>query len=98
LAKDDPLAMPDRAFSVLQLLKSANPPTLFDTERTAQSDDADALPLESGRALAVTVLQSAIGITSARPLDDDVFDSLPVDPQWETTIANFHDEMSFMLL
>jgi Vam6/Vps39-like protein vacuolar protein sorting-associated protein 39 len=43
-------------------------------------------------------LKSAIGITTARPQDDDEFDSLTVDPQWEATIANFHDELSFMLL
>jgi hypothetical protein len=56
-----------------------------------------ALPLESGRALAVTFLESAIGIDTGRPTDDE-FDSLPLYAKAKEQIADFHDELSFLLL
>jgi hypothetical protein len=97
LARDDPLAHPEYASQVVQLLKSINPAIPFDKERTVCYDGQN-LPLESGRALAVAYLESAIGIATDRPTDDDEFDLLPPDESFEERIANFHDELSFLLL
>jgi len=101
VARDDPLANPDRVYEVLKLLKSIQPSIPCDQERSYVSDgDYSALPLESGRALAVSYLRSAIGISTGRPADEDdeLFGTLPVDADLEEHLANFHDELSFLLL
>jgi hypothetical protein len=97
IARDDPLAHPEYASQVVKLLKAINPAIPYDKERTV-SYDGQALPLESGRALAVAYLESAIGIATDRPADDDEFDALLPDADFEERIANFHDELSFLLL
>jgi Vam6/Vps39-like protein vacuolar protein sorting-associated protein 39 len=56
------------------------------------------LPLESGRALAVTFLESALGIASGRPLEGDEFDVLPLEEGFLERMADFHDELAFLLL
>lgn len=97
-ARDDPLAQPERVYEVLKLLKSTNPAIPYDKERSFALDDDVTLPLESGRAVAVAFLRSAIGISSGRTADDDEFDSLPMDTEFEEHVANIHDELSFLLL
>ena len=101
VARDDPLANPDRVYEVLKLLKSIQPSIPCDQERSFLGDgDYSALSLESGRALAVSYLRSAIGISTGRPADEDdeLFGTLPVDADLEEHLANFHDELSFLLL
>jgi hypothetical protein len=82
---------------VVKLLKSINPAVPYDKERPSSYED-HTLPLESGRALAVTYIESAIGIATGRSKDEDEFDSLPPDEDFEDRVANFHDELSFLLL
>lgn len=98
-ARDDPLAHPERVYEVLKLLKSIKPTIPYDKERSFTQDEDVTLPLESGRAVAVSFLRSAIGIATGRPLDDDdEYDCLPVDADFEEHVANFHDELSLLLL
>lgn len=76
--------------------------------RSAPDDDTEdnlttegnltTLPLESGRALAVTYLESALGIATGRPTDKDEFDSLPMEEVFAERMADFHDELAFLLL
>lgn len=108
VARDDPLSHPSYPLQVVELLKSINPAVAYeDIERsfTVSTDDevdqykdAAPLPLESGRALAVTYLESAIGISSGRPTTEDAFDSLPPDETVEERASNMHDELSYLLL
>lgn len=97
LARDDPLAQPQHVYEVLKLLKSSYPAVPYDKEKVTAVDD-DVLPLESGRALAVAFLESAVGIITGRPTESDEFENLPVDEKFEGHVANFHDELSFLLL
>jgi Vam6/Vps39-like protein vacuolar protein sorting-associated protein 39 len=108
-ARDDPLMHPTYPSQVIKLLKSINPAVPYDGREALQSmeeagsglnpRDAHAvLPLESGRALAVTFLESAIGISSGRPTEEDEFDFLAPDKDFEERVANFHDELCFLLL
>lgn len=92
LAKDDPLAHPDYPGQVIRLLKRRQP-----TVRE-MSTEADVLPLDTGRALAITYLESAIGINTGRPTEEDAFDLVAPDEQQEERIADFHDELCYMLL
>lgn len=96
-ARDDPLARPDVVKEVIKLLMSINPAIPYNAEPTPITDDG-VLPLESGRALAVTYLESAIGIETGRPTEDDVFETLPPDQQLEEQVIGFHDELAFLLL
>lgn len=96
-ANEDPFATPERVYEVLNLLKSINPSIPYDKERSFSKDDTSlSLPLESGRAVAITFLRSAIGISNGRPIDEE--DNGPIDETFVTHQANFHDELSFMLL
>lgn len=98
-ARDDPLAHPERVYGVLNLLKSINPSIPVDNERSGAAEETTSLPLESGRAIAVAFLRSAIGISTGRPVHHiDSFDCLPADENFEESIANFHDELSLLLL
>ena len=103
-ARDDPLAHPTYPSQVVKLLKSINPAVPYDSKETLSSDDAvgsdmdTVLPIESGRALAVTFLESAIGITTGRPTEGDEFDNLAPDEGFEERLANFHDELCYLLL
>ena len=103
--RGDPLAQPKHVYEVLKLFKSVNPALPYDKEKahvvTSNQDnvESDALPLESGRALSVSFLESAIGISTGRPTSQgDDYARLPVDEAFEQHIANFHDELSFLLL
>ena len=110
VARDDPLAHPTYPSQVVKLLKSINPAVPYDGKETLQSmedtlagnsnsrDMITVLPLESGRALAVTFLESAIGISTGRPTEEDEFDSLAPDENFEERVANFHDELCYLLL
>eukprot|EP00797_Seminavis_robusta_P019815 Sro2_g001680.2 (1216) ;mRNA; r:222963-226610 len=88
-------------------LVSTNPSLLSDGDVTPKStlDEDDGgdvgltiLPLESGRALAVTFLESALGIATGRPSEEDEFDSLPMEDGFVERVADFHDELAFLLL
>ncbi|GAX18348.1 hypothetical protein FisN_23Hh242 [Fistulifera solaris] len=96
-AKDDPLVNADYVYDVLKLLKSVNPALPYDQERSESVSDTT-LPLGSGRALAVAFLESAIGIYSGRPSERNDLVSGAVDSKVSEHIANFHDELSFLLL
>lgn len=108
MARDDPLAHPTFPLQVVELLKSVNPAVAYDNnmatpdslavESSTSEDMVEALPLETGRALAVTYLESAIGISTGRPTADDAFDALPGDETIEEREANIHDELSYLLL
>jgi hypothetical protein len=73
-----------------------------DATATTTTTNLDAgillLPIESGRALAVTFLESAIGISTGRPTEEDEFDSLAPDENSEERVSNFHDELCYLLL
>ena len=106
---DDPLAHPSHPPKVLKLLKSINPVIAYNQQ--PKNDYADAkdefeiadertgtLPLESGRALAVAFLESAIGISTNRP-EEDEFDLLDKSMEYGgDIISDFHDELCFLLL
>ena len=110
MARDDPLAHPSYPLQVVELLKSINPavayedrdtpysPDSLDIDSSVSAEDSAPLPLETGRALAVTYLESAIGISSGRPTTEDAFDALPSDDTIEEREANIHDELSYLLL
>lgn len=70
--------------------------------KSTMDDDDDrnptVLPLESGRALTVTFLESALGIATGRPFEQDAFDSLPMEDDFVERMADFHDELAFLLL
>jgi hypothetical protein len=106
---DDPLAHPSHPPKVLKLLKSINPVIAYNQQ--PKNDYANAkdefeiadertgtLPLESGRALAVAFLESAIGISTNRP-EEDEFDLLDKSMEYGgDIISDFHDELCFLLL
>ena len=97
--RDDPLSNPNRVHQVLRLLKSINPLVSTDKERTSSNDGSTVLPLESGRALAVSFLRSAIGISTGRPADlIDTYEHNPLDPEYEQHVSNIHDELALLLL
>lgn len=91
----DPLAKWEKVYDVVKLLKSIKPYIPFDKEKPTVKEDMGSLPLESGRALAVAFLRSAIGISTGRPLANN--DS-SMGEEFDRHEANFHDELSFLLL
>jgi hypothetical protein len=92
-ARSDPLTQ--HPSEVVDLLKSIKPLAREDEAST----EADApLPLDTGRALAISYLESSIGIYSGRPVHKDAFDSLPLNPEMEKLTVALHDELSFLLL
>lgn len=93
-AESDPLANSNVIHEVLKLLKSTNPAIPYNKERIAQENSV--LPLESGRAMAVSFLESAIGISTNRPAFG--FEVSSNKEQVTTSIASFHNELSFLLL
>lgn len=104
LAREDPIAHAVYPFQVVELLKSIHPAVPFDAKEVGLTSDEDtsgsstALPLETGRAIAVAFLESALGISTGRPTDEDEFDLLPPDESNEERVANLHDELSYLLL
>lgn len=102
--RDDPLCHPSYEYTsqVVNLLKSINPAVPYDRRETGaltSEMDAAILPIESGRALAVTFLESAIGINSGRlPEDEDSVGGLDQDDDFKDRISNFHDELCYLLL
>ncbi|KAG7369653.1 coatomer gamma subunit appendage platform subdomain containing protein [Nitzschia inconspicua] len=95
--REDPLAHPKYPSKVVQLLKSINPAVPYIQENTKEEDE-DILPMNSGRALTVTFLESAIGISTNRPKEEDEFDALKSDEYMAERIADFHDELCYLLL
>jgi len=93
LAKDDPLAHPSYPSRVVQLLKSIQP-----TIREPTSETEGVLPMDTGRALAVAYLESAIGIDTGRPTEEDAFDLVAPDEHQEERMSDFHDELCYLLL
>ena len=99
--REDPLLQSEFVYQVVKLLKTINPQIPYDrlTGEVGTSYDDGILPLESGRALAVTYLESAMGIHTGRPTEEEeAFDRLPEDSPRDEEISNFHDELSFLLL
>jgi hypothetical protein len=93
LAKDDPLAHPSYPSQVAQLLKGIQPKI---TE--PPSEMGQVLPMDTGRALAVAYLESAVGVDTGRPTEEDAFDLVAPDEHQEERIADFHDELCYLLL
>ena len=94
---DEPLAHPSYPSKVTELLKSVTP---HDTSREFHekiaTDAAGSLPLHSGgRALAVTYLESALGISSGRPIESPRGSSYD---EFNERKADMHDELSYLLL
>lgn len=96
-ARDDPLSSNKYPAQVIRLMKSISPSTAYAEQHTLHDDD-DTLPMNSGRALAVAFLESAIGIETGRPTEEDEFDSLAPDETSEERIADYHDELCYLLL
>jgi Vam6/Vps39-like protein vacuolar protein sorting-associated protein 39 len=100
--RDDPLSHPGRVNDVLNLFKTIHPFVSTDKERSsvAQEGALNTLPLESGLAIAVSFVRSAIGISTGRPVNDDHhhYDSLPIDADLDNQIAHIHDKLSLLLL
>jgi len=84
-------AHPDYLYEVLKLLKEINPVVVGDKDLGTIANDTT-LPLHAGRALAVTFLESAIGISTGRPIDEERVTKV------NDHVANFHDELAFLLL
>ena len=103
---DDPLAHPKYPSRVVQLLKSIKPIIAsYHCSSTSSSDEIEdhmeasgMLPLESGRALAATYLESAIGVSTNRP-EEEQFDLLGKSNEYaDEQLSDFHDELCFLLL
>jgi Vam6/Vps39-like protein vacuolar protein sorting-associated protein 39 len=95
--REDPLGHPKYPAQVVQLLKSINPAVPY-TQESAKEEDDDTLPMKSGRALTVTFLESAIGISTSRPIEQDEFDAIKSDEYMAERVADFHDELCYLLL
>eukprot|EP00934_Nitzschia_sp_Nitz4_P005995 Nitzschia sp. Nitz4//scaffold68_size99682//22254//25922//NITZ4_004556-RA/size99682-processed-gene-0.36-mRNA-1//-1//CDS//3329556569//5985//frame0 len=91
-AKEDPLAHPVYPARVVQLLKSIQPSV---HEVTVE---AESLPMDTGHALAVAYLESAVGISTGRPTEEGAFDLVAPDEDQEERITDFHDELCYLLL
>ncbi|KAL3919591.1 MAG: hypothetical protein SGILL_003681 [Bacillariaceae sp.] len=96
--RDDPLVHPKYPSQVVQLLKSINPAVPYMQDGGSKEEDESVLPIDSGRALAVAFLESAIGISTNRPTEEDEFDVLQSDEYMEERVADFHDELCYLLL
>ena len=108
-ANDDPVTHPVIPRRVLDLLQAAKPAIPLDSS-VDQSSTVDEekegyapLPLSSGRALAISYLESLVGIAGNRPIPKDpkgeiAFDLLPADDSKEQRIIDFHDELAYLLL
>lgn len=103
-AKDDPLVKGVFPIRVLELLKSIRPVISENKNGKANSLYPTYLPLESGRALAATFLESAIGISSGRPpnsASDDPLSAIAYQKKDEGVkerISYMHDELMILLL
>jgi len=62
------------------------------------NNTSEPLPLQSGRALAATFLESVIGISSGRPIVHDAFEDLQQDPALDERTVCLHDELAYLLL
>jgi len=111
----DPLATPVFPFKVIELLKSVcpivsynnytkgmknMPSNLSEISKERTGDGSRDLPLESGRALAVTYLESAFGISSGRRSLStvDSYPSVSPDDPFEERVSELHDELAYLLL
>eukprot|EP00573_Skeletonema_grethae_P001958 CAMPEP_0201688992 /NCGR_PEP_ID=MMETSP0578-20130828/2660_1 /ASSEMBLY_ACC=CAM_ASM_000663 /TAXON_ID=267565 /ORGANISM="Skeletonema grethea, Strain CCMP 1804" /LENGTH=472 /DNA_ID=CAMNT_0048173489 /DNA_START=69 /DNA_END=1487 /DNA_ORIENTATION=- len=95
---DDPLAHPFYPSKVTELLKSVSPhATSKEMLEKVSNDASGSLPLHSGgRALAVAYLESALGISSGRPIESRSDPSYRVE--FDERKADMHDELSYLLL
>ena len=99
---EDPLDHPTYPYKVVELLKSIVPKadkrSIIESPSSFGSSCPDTLPLHSGRALAVSYLESAIGVATGRPAltEDTPFDRSGGDNK--ERVANMHDELSYLLL
>jgi hypothetical protein len=108
---DDPLDHPNLPYKVVELLKSITPQVgrheQFLGERsplespgsfTMGPGSSSTLPLHSGRALAVTYLESAIGIATGRPAQNDETPFNNTSDAMDERVSDMHDELSYLLL
>jgi hypothetical protein len=108
---DDPLDHPNLPYKVVELLKSITPqvgrheqflgdrsPLESPGSFAINSGASSTLPLHSGRALAVTYLESAIGIASGRPAQNDDSPFSNTSDDMNERVADMHDELSYLLL
>lgn len=109
IASSDPLAHPSKPRRVIDLLKSVRPSLPREASKVGTSNNkgeegSAPLPLTSGRALAVTYLESAVGISTGRQAsfgnagEEEAFEALPSDKATDERIADLHDELAFLLL
>jgi hypothetical protein len=96
---EDPLLQTEFVYQVIKLLKATSPLIPYDkgSGDSGYLYDDTVLPLESGRALAVAYLESAIGLHTGRLTETENPDLASNDPSHEE-ISNFHDELAFLLL
>jgi len=92
---------------VVELLKGIEPRVTQTIGKEGNSTDAKAvdevtLPLDSGNALAITYLESAIGVSSGKPLMEigeiDALDLLPAADGVDEHIESLHGELVYLLL
>jgi hypothetical protein len=108
---EDPLDHPTYPYKVVELLKSISPQVgrheQFLGERSPLespgsfaigSAASSPLPLHSGRALAVTYLESAIGIATGRPAQADDTSFNESSGELNERVSDMHDELSYLLL
>mmetsp|Transcript_26227 Transcript_26227/g.38770 ORF Transcript_26227/g.38770 Transcript_26227/m.38770 type:complete len:1068 (-) Transcript_26227:20-3223(-) len=81
---------------VIKLLKSIKP-LVRENESPTTGENAP-LSLDTGRALAIAFLESAIGINTGRPTQEDFVDSLLPDEAMNNLTESLHDELSYLLL
>ncbi|KAL7559311.1 hypothetical protein ACA910_001392 [Epithemia clementina (nom. ined.)] len=109
--RDDPFRSTDYVYRVVSLLKSILPKVPYDKNSNPVHSETygkknSSLPLESGRALAVSFLESAMGISTCRPVNNlhneaaIPYQIPPSDQEdsHEERVANFHDELALLLL
>ncbi|KAL3795905.1 hypothetical protein HJC23_002176 [Cyclotella cryptica] len=108
---DDPLYHPHYPYKVVELLKLALPqiskheqyigeisPIESPGSYVVGSAASGTLPLHTGRALAVTFLESAIGIATGRPSQNDDILVHEYSDNFDKRVADMHDELSYLLL
>ena len=109
---DDPLAHPVYPSKVVDLLKSINPQqssgganhelVTIENFSPRSGKESFRLPNDSGRSLAVSYLESAIGISTGRSSSQEANVSNLYQPESRAEVderkADMHDELSYLLL
>lgn len=94
--RDDPLVHPTYPFRVVERLKATLPAVPYNSQdENSKVPEDGPLPLETGRALAVSYLESAIGISTGRRPDRSPF---PPEEDVAQRISNLNNELAYLLL